>query len=140
MIGILDELIQIDRGHLTAIQSGDADPVGRVIGALQLRRQEQSDVVALDRSDERQRRAGVPSGLVDDRTSGLEVASLLGEPSSRTNKASGTAIWRYAYTKATTKSGAVFLLFGSSSTVQTEGAVFVEFDGDKRVVKTWSER
>jgi len=69
-----------------------------------------------------------------------EVFSLLGEPTSRTQKESGTAIWKYAYTQATTKSGAVFLLFGSETTTQTEGAVYVEFDDERKVVKTWSER
>ena len=69
-----------------------------------------------------------------------EVASLLGEPTSRTQKSAGTAVWKYSYSKATTKSGAVFLLFGSSSTTQTEGAVYVEFDSSRMVVKTWSER
>ncbi|MEM1453407.1 MAG: outer membrane protein assembly factor BamE [Planctomycetota bacterium] len=69
-----------------------------------------------------------------------EVSSLLGPPSSRTEKANGTTVWKYAYSKATTKSGAVFLLFGSSSTVETEGAVYVELDQQMKVVKTWSER
>ena len=69
-----------------------------------------------------------------------EVFSLLGEPTSRTNKASGSSIWKYAYTQATTKPGAVFLLIGSEKTTEIEGAVYVEFDADNRVVKTWSER
>jgi outer membrane protein assembly factor BamE (lipoprotein component of BamABCDE complex) len=69
-----------------------------------------------------------------------EVASLLGQPSSRTRKETGTTVWRYSYSQATTKSGAVFLLFGSSTTIQVDGAVYVEFDAEHRVVKTWSER
>jgi len=69
-----------------------------------------------------------------------EVFSLLGEPTSRTEKASGTAIWKYAYTKATTKAGAVFLLIGTEKTTEIEGAVYVEFDDENTVVKTWSER
>lgn len=69
-----------------------------------------------------------------------EVSSLLGEPTSRTLKESGTTIWKYAYTEATTKSGSVFFLFGSAKKTETEGAVYVEFDADMRVVKTWRER
>ena len=69
-----------------------------------------------------------------------EVRSILGGPTSSTEKENGTTIWKYAYTQATTKSGAVFLLFGSSKTISTEGAVYVEFDTDDKVVKTWSER
>ena len=69
-----------------------------------------------------------------------EVSSLLGEPTTRTQKESGTTIWKYSYSQATTKSGAIFLLFGSSKTIQNEGAVYVEFDKDNRVTKTWSER
>jgi len=69
-----------------------------------------------------------------------EVSSLLGEPTSRTLKEGGNTIWKYAYTEATTKTGSVFLLFGSQKTTETEGAVYVEFDADMRVVKTWRER
>ncbi|MEM9378489.1 MAG: outer membrane protein assembly factor BamE [Planctomycetota bacterium] len=69
-----------------------------------------------------------------------DVTLLLGPPSSKTEKSTGATVWKYAYNKATTKSGAVFLLFGSSSTVETEGAVYVEFDQQEKVVKTWSER
>jgi len=69
-----------------------------------------------------------------------EVRSILGSPTSSTQKESGTTIWTYSYTQATTKTGAVFLLFGSSKTTETEGAVYVEFDADDKVVKTWSER
>jgi len=69
-----------------------------------------------------------------------EVRSLLGSPTRSTTKESGTTIWTYSYTQATTKTGAVFLLFGSSRTTETEGAVYVEFDADGKVLKTWSER
>jgi outer membrane protein assembly factor BamE (lipoprotein component of BamABCDE complex) len=69
-----------------------------------------------------------------------EVVSLLGQPSSKTEKPSGTTVWRYGYHKATTRTGAVFLLFGSTVSTETEGAVYVEFDDDDKVVKTWSER
>jgi len=68
-----------------------------------------------------------------------EVRSLLGSPSTSVEKKTGMTIWTYSYTQATTKSGAVFLLFGSSKTTNTEGAVYVEFDADDKVVKTWSE-
>lgn len=69
-----------------------------------------------------------------------EVRSILGSPTASTEKESGTTIWTYSYTQATTKTGAVFLLFGSSKTTESEGAVYVEFDADDKVVKTWSER
>ena len=68
-----------------------------------------------------------------------EVRSILGSPTSSTEKENGTTIWTYSYTQATTKTGAVFLLFGSSKTTETEGSVYVEFGADDKVVKTWSE-
>jgi len=69
-----------------------------------------------------------------------EVLSILGEPTTKTSKESGKSLWKYGYTKATTKTGAVFLLIGSSKTTETEGAVYVEFDSSHRVTRTWSER
>ena len=69
-----------------------------------------------------------------------EVVSLLGEPTTRTKKESGKSLWKYSYRKATTKTGAVFLLVGSTKTTETEGAAYVEFDSSYKVTRTWSER
>ena len=71
---------------------------------------------------------------------GVMARSNRATTSAGSSAGTGTTIWTYSYTQATTKSGAVFLLFGSSKTTQTEGAVYVEFDSDDLVVKTWSER
>ena len=47
-------------------------------------------------------------------------------------------VWRYSYSKSTTSSGGVFLIFGSSKKSQEKGSVYVEFKDDQ-VIKTWRD-
>jgi outer membrane protein assembly factor BamE (lipoprotein component of BamABCDE complex) len=68
-----------------------------------------------------------------------EVTSLLGEPTSKASKADGTETWRWRYTEATTTTGTVFLLLGSKSKVEKQNIVYVDFDADGKVVKTWRD-
>lgn len=63
------------------------------------------------------------------------VQATLGEPSSKSS-AEGRTIWKYAYTERRDSSGAVFLIFGSSKTTETEHAAYVEFK-DGVVVNKW---
>lgn len=80
------------------------------------------------------------------------VRGLLGEPTDivpdeikKPGKKSGETItqkigevWRYSYSKSTKSSGAVFLIFGSTSKSQEKGTVYVEFK-DGQVTKTWRD-
>ncbi len=66
------------------------------------------------------------------------VLDLLGEPTSRTSPAPGTDVWKWEYTRATTKKGAVFLLLASSKTTTETESIFVEFKTG-RVTRTWRE-
>ena len=80
------------------------------------------------------------------------VRGLLGEPTDivpdevkRPGKKEGETIiikkgevWRYSYSKSTTSTGAVFLIFGSSSKSQEKGSVYVEFKAEQ-VFKTWRD-
>ena len=66
------------------------------------------------------------------------VLELLGEPTSRTSPAPGTDVWRWEYTRATTKKGAVFLLLSSSKTTTETESIFVEFKSG-RATRTWRE-
>lgn len=80
------------------------------------------------------------------------VRGLLGEPTDivkdeekRPGKKEGETIivkkgeiWRYSYSKSTSSSGGVFLIFGSSRKSQEKGTVYVEFKADQ-VVKTWRD-
>ena len=66
------------------------------------------------------------------------ILDLLGEPTNRTSPAPGTDVWRWEYTRATTKKGAVFLLLASSKTTTETESIFVEFKTG-RVSKSWRE-
>ena len=80
------------------------------------------------------------------------VRGLLGEPTDivpdeekRPGKKEGETIivkkgevWRYSYSKSTKSTGAVFLIFGSSSKSQEKGSVYVEFKAGQ-VIKTWRD-
>jgi hypothetical protein len=54
------------------------------------------------------------------------VHATLGEPSNKTNDG-GDEVWKYTYTERTDTSGAVFLVFGGSSTTEKTNTVFIEF-------------
>ena len=66
----------------------------------------------------------------------LFVLDLLGEPTSRSQPEPGTDIWTWKYTKATTKRGAVFLLFASTTRTTESEAIYVKLK-DGKVTKTW---
>lgn len=57
------------------------------------------------------------------RSTADEVLDALGEPTHRTEGADGSEVWRYEYTKTTSNSGAVFLIFAGSSRKETSGEV-----------------
>lgn len=65
------------------------------------------------------------------------VQATLGEPNSKSNDANAQ-VWCYSYTQRTDSSGAVFLIFGgSSSSVHTSNA-YVEFKNGV-VSKKWRD-
>lgn len=66
------------------------------------------------------------------------VLGLLGEPTEKIDSASGTQIWKWAYSSKTTKTGGVFLIAASSKTTSENGATYVEFE-DGKVVKSWRD-
>lgn len=69
---------------------------------------------------------------------GAEVQKLLGPPTTRTSLDEGVEIWRWTYRTETTKTGQVFLLFGTEQTEETSGAVNVELK-DGKVVRRWRD-
>ena len=66
------------------------------------------------------------------------VVALLGEPTSKAARDDGSSIWKWQYSEATTRKGSVFLLIGTESTKETQGAVYVEMK-DSKVAKTWRD-
>jgi hypothetical protein len=54
------------------------------------------------------------------------VHATLGDPSSKTSDG-GDEVWKYAYTEHTDSSGAVFLLFGGTSSTDKTKTAFIEF-------------
>jgi outer membrane protein assembly factor BamE (lipoprotein component of BamABCDE complex) len=65
------------------------------------------------------------------------VRATLGEPTARTVvDQDDHEIWRYAYTERRDSSGAVFLLFGTHNSTETEHTAYVEFV-DGIVLKKW---
>jgi hypothetical protein len=63
------------------------------------------------------------------------VVATLGEPSSK-NKTDGDEVWKYVYTEHTDSSGAIFLIFGGSSSNEKTETTFIEFK-DGVVVNKW---
>ncbi len=55
-----------------------------------------------------------------------DVYSRFGEPTTKSAQGD-TDVWRYHYTEATTKKGAVLFLFATSTETEHEGTVTVEF-------------
>jgi outer membrane protein assembly factor BamE (lipoprotein component of BamABCDE complex) len=64
------------------------------------------------------------------------VQATLGEPTTK-NTAADHQIWKYTYTEKTDSSGAVFLIFGGSSTDEKTKSWFIEFDKNGVVVNKW---
>jgi len=67
------------------------------------------------------------------------VSALIGEPSTRTDLADGTTIWKWAYSKRVSSQNHVFLLFSGDSSNVTQGAVYVEFGPDRLVRRAWRD-
>lgn len=64
------------------------------------------------------------------------VDATLGKPTSISHLDDGTEIWKYSYTERRDSSGAVFLIFGGSSSNETTHTAFVEIK-DGVVRKAW---
>lgn len=64
------------------------------------------------------------------------VDATLGKPTSISRLEDGTQVWKYDYTETRDSSGAVFLLFGGSSSTETHHTAFVEIK-DGIVRKAW---
>ena len=64
------------------------------------------------------------------------VDATLGKPTSVSRLADGTQIWKYSYTERRDSSGAVFLIFGGSSSSEKTHTAFVEIK-DGIVTNAW---
>lgn len=64
------------------------------------------------------------------------VDATLGKPTSISHLDDGTEIWKYSYTETHDSSGAVFLVFGGTSSTETNHTAFVEIK-DGIVRKAW---
>jgi outer membrane protein assembly factor BamE (lipoprotein component of BamABCDE complex) len=64
------------------------------------------------------------------------VDATLGKPTSISRLDDGTEIWKYTYTERHDSSGAVFLIFGGSSSEEKTHTAFVEIK-DGIVRKAW---
>ena len=65
------------------------------------------------------------------------VKATLGDPSDKTVvKENGSEVWKYKYTEHKDSSGAIFLIFGGSSTKEKSGTAFVEIK-DGIVTNKW---
>jgi outer membrane protein assembly factor BamE (lipoprotein component of BamABCDE complex) len=71
-------------------------------------------------------------------TSAAWVKATLGEPSARTKveDQSDAEVWKYTYTERKEGAGAVFLIFGGTSTKEKSGTAFVELK-DGIVTNKW---
>lgn len=66
------------------------------------------------------------------------VQATLGEPTSKSELDDGGEIWRYEYTKTTSGSGTVFLLFSGSNHTEKSGSVCIRFR-DGVVAEKWRD-
>lgn len=64
------------------------------------------------------------------------VDATLGKPTSISHLDDGTEIWKYSYTETHDSSGAVFLVFGGTTSTETNHTAFVEIK-DGIVRKAW---
>ncbi len=60
------------------------------------------------------------------KTTGDELISSFGEPTARTDRPDGSATWKWCRTETRNSSGAVFLIFGGSSTRTESNCAVVE--------------
>ena len=66
------------------------------------------------------------------------MTDALGQPMSKRTISSGE-VWQWEFVEATTKKGSVFLIFASESTTEDRSTVYVEFDENGTVRRTWRE-
>ena len=65
------------------------------------------------------------------------VKATLGDPSEKTEvKESNSEVWKYKYTEHQDSNGAIFLIFGGSSSKEKSGTAFVEIK-DGIVTNKW---
>lgn len=92
--------------------------------------------------NEREIRTGhwVPENTFDEIEAGKAtsawVAATLGQPSEKNRIDDHSEIWKWTYIQKKSNDGYVFLIFKGSDTIETPGAVFVEFK-DGVVVRKW---
>ena len=65
------------------------------------------------------------------------VQATLGEPTSKST-ADDHIVYKYIYTERRDSDSAVFLIFGSSKTTETEHTAYIEFKGGM-VIKKWRD-
>lgn len=91
-------------------------------------------------SDEKVKGNYVPQSTFDriepGKTTGAWVKATLGEPSSKEKADSGSEVWKYSYTEEKNSSGAIFLIFGGSSSKEQQRAAYVELK-DGVVTNKW---
>ena len=64
---------------------------------------------------------------LDEGSSRSEALELFGDPSGKTKTYDGDELWSWRYQKETKTTGAVFLLFGSTSETTHHGTVYARF-------------
>ena len=65
------------------------------------------------------------------------MQATLGEPTSKST-ADDHIVYKYIYTERRDSDSAVFLIFGSSKTTETEHTAYIEFKGGM-VIKKWRD-
>jgi outer membrane protein assembly factor BamE (lipoprotein component of BamABCDE complex) len=72
------------------------------------------------------------------KTTAAWVKATLGEPSARTKVEDDgdSEVWKYSYTERKSGSGAIFLIFGGTSSKEKSGTAFVELN-DGVVTNKW---
>lgn len=66
------------------------------------------------------------------------VVALIGEPSTKTQLADGTEIWRWTYRETKTSSGAVIFLINSDTQNESEKSSYVQMENGV-VTKAWQD-
>ncbi|HMN97706.1 MAG TPA: hypothetical protein PKC43_14655 [Phycisphaerales bacterium] len=74
------------------------------------------------------------------RTTGDWLIATLGEPTAKVDVEGqpGVQVWRYDYRRVERSAGAVFLIFGGASKVETQSRAFFELR-DGIVTRAWRE-
>lgn len=67
------------------------------------------------------------------------VLALLGEPTRRNELSDGSSIWRWSFTRKVESSSSLILVFSGDSTTETQQSVYVEFDEQGLVRRSWRD-